>query len=76
MNMNGTESALVLNALSETQLFSSPALSATDLLSSKLEIQAEILNHWRYTAITGGIQLEARFSNVVALKTGVTGREG
>ena len=32
VNMNGTESALFVNSLVKTQLFSSPALSATDFV--------------------------------------------
>ena len=37
--MNGTESALFVNALGKPQLFSSPALSATDLVSLFLHVE-------------------------------------
>ena len=45
VNMNGTESALFVNALGKTKLFSLPALSTTDFVF--IIISAGMIRRWK-----------------------------
>ena len=72
VNMNGTESALFINALGKPQLFSLPALSATDFVFQVIIISAGMLQRWKTSRLSQSTLERVRTTTLAKRHTTLT----